>query len=362
MAKVFEKDELTKRERIVRTLSYRETDRVAIHDQLAYNPGVISMYTGKYINGFNYTMEDIGKAVSMALDSCFPFSAPVGTERYTDEYGFVYQNDNWTSWRVSRPFTDEHGAKDWLCGHIKNLNQQLKNFNFDSYRHSYCECMQYLSRITDDTVIMDICSTGFCELYDRMGLEIFSFFQYEYPDTLSEYMEISTRLAVNMAAAANIEFTPVMLIAEDFATKQGPIFSIEFLSKYHFPYVKRLTKTLHDNGVYVIYHSDGNYRKVIPELIDCGVDGFYCLEPNCGMDIVELKNTYPEMTWAGGVDGVDLLERGTPEDVRAEVGRHIAETDALHSGGMMIGSSSEINPPVKPENFRAMIETANNYR
>ena len=74
-----------------------------------------------------------------------------------------------------------------------------------------------------------------------------------------------------------------------------------------------------------MFHSDGNYRKAIGDLLACGVDGFYCLEPNCGMDIVELKNTWPGMVWAGGVDGVDLLERGTPEQVRAEVLKEVGE-------------------------------------
>ena len=87
-----------------------------------------------------------------------------------------------------------------------------------------------------------------------------------------------------------------------------------------------------------------------------GVDGFYCLEPACGMDIVELKNTWPEMVWSGGVDGVDLMERGTPEQVGKEVRRHILETNALQTGGMFVGTSSEVNPPIKPENYRAMIE------
>ena len=357
--KIFDKDELTKKERVLRTLRHQEVDRVALHDQLSYSPDVISMYTGKHIDGFNYTAEDIGRTVSMTLDSCFPFYGPCGTERYTDGYGFVYQNDNWTRWHVSRPFSDEHGAKEWLCEHIKNIARHVKDFNADSYRKSYSGHMGYMNNLVDGTVIIDITSTGFCDVYDRMGLEIFTFFQLEYPDILSEYMEISTEATFLKAnTGIHAEFTPVVLIAEDFATKQGPIFSVEFLNRYHFPYVKRIAKTLHDNGVYVIYHSDGNYKKSIPNLIECGVDGFYCLEPNCGMDIVELKNTYPGMVWAGGVDGVDLLERGTPEQIYTEVSRHIAETDALRTGGMMIASSSEINPPVKPENFRAMIQAA----
>ena len=68
------------------------------------------------------------------------------------------------------------------------------------------------------------------------------------------------------------------------------------------------------------------------------------------------------MVWSGGVDGVDLMERGTPEQVTAEVHRHIMETGALNTGGMLIASSSEINPTVKPENFRAMVEAADTIR
>ena len=87
-----------------------------------------------------------------------------------------------------------------------------------------------------------------------------------------------------------------------------------------------------------------------------GVDGFYCLEPDCGMDIVELKQRWPGMVWSGGVDGVDLLERQGPAAVRAEVVRHIIESDALRTGGMFVASSSEINPPIPADNYRAMVE------
>ena len=72
---------------------------------------------------------------------------------------------------------------------------------------------------------------------------------------------------------------------------------------------------------------------------------------------MEIKNTWPGMVWAGGVDGVDLMERGTPAQVKAEVRRQIRETRALETGGMFVASSSEISPPIPPENFRAMVET-----
>jgi len=74
------------------------------------------------------------------------------------------------------------------------------------------------------------------------------------------------------------------------------------------------------------------------------------------MDIIELKKKYPRIIWAGGLDRVDLMERGNPEDVCKEVRRQIEETDALNSGGIFLGISSEINPSIKSENYQVMVE------
>jgi hypothetical protein len=207
-----------------------------------------------------------------------------------------------------------------------------------------------------ETVILNYSWTGFSGIFDAMGLQLFSYFMAEDPGTMAAHMEASTaREVARVHAVADPALSPVILVPEDFGTKQGPIFSPEFLATYHFPYVRRVVEAWHEHGVAAMYHSDGNYRKAIPDLMALGVDGFYCLEPNCGMDIVELKNTWPEMVWAGGVDGVDLMERGTPAAVRAEVRRQIRETRALETGGMFVATSSEINPPIPAENFRALV-------
>jgi uroporphyrinogen-III decarboxylase len=80
------------------------------------------------------------------------------------------------------------------------------------------------------------------------------------------------------------------------------------------------------------------------------------------MDGVELKNQWPDLVWAGSIDGVDLLERGTPDQVKAEVIRQIRESHALETGGFFVASSSEINPPIPPANFRAMVEAVGETR
>jgi len=347
---------MTRRERVEATLAHQPVDRCAILEQLSYNPRVIADWTGKVISGFDYTVDDICAVVRQTCDLVMPPSAPRGVARVTTADGFVVQHDHWTSWHVSRPFDDAEGARDWLLAHTRAMREAL--FDPARTREAYRQYMQALQAKIGDTVILNFSGTGFCHPFDSMGLEIFTFFQLDYPEVLKAYMEASVATELRRVhAVADPTLSPVILIPEDFATKQGPIFPPAFLQEFHYPYIRQLADAWHEHGVTVLYHSDGNWKKVIPDLIACHVDGFYCLEPNCGMDIVKLKNAWPEMVWAGGVDGVDLMERGTPEDVRAEVRRHIRATRALETGGMFVASSSEINPPIPPENFRAMVET-----
>lgn len=378
---VFPTDQLSKKERVLRTLNHQPVDRVAIHEQLSYNSQVISYYTGKDIQGFDFTPEDVGTAIRRTLDTCFPVFDNKGTDTVTTEDGFVMKNKNWTTWRVSRPFMDERGAAVWLKKKIELMTKTGYNdhtavkveadeqepiearFEAQREREAYRRNMTDLQQKVGDTVIIDFSFTGFCDLFDAMGVEIFTFFSRSFPELLKEYMEISIANELNRVhAVADISLSPVILIPEDFASKHGSIFNPDFLDRYHFPYVLSLVEAWHQHGLKAIYHSDGNYKKLIPDLMRCGVDGFYCLEPSCGMDIVELKNNWSEMVWAGGVDGVELMERGTPAQVKTEIRRHIEETNALAGGGMLVATSSEINPTIKLENFLAMVEAVDENR
>jgi len=372
--KVFSTDVISKRERVELTLNHKPIDRAPILEQLSYNPGVISMYTGRSIDGFNYTVDNICEVIRKTADMIMPPVSPRGTDRVTNDDGFVLQNDNWTSWHISRPFTDEVGAKDWLVKRINKIKMLKCDpeyawiYGIDSsqckskastkmLRKWYNEYMISTQQKIGDTVLMNFSFTGFCSVYDAMGIEFFTYFYLSYPEVMLEFMETSIEMEIRRVhAVADVQLSPVILIPEDFSHKGGPIFGPDVLEPFHYPYIKRLTDAWHEHGVKVLYHTDGNYKSVLPELIKCNVDGFYCLEKNAGMDVLKLKNTFPELVWAGGVDGVELMERGSVDLVKAEVYQQISETNVLNTGGMFVASSSEINPPIPPENFKAMVD------
>jgi len=348
---------LSKRERVERTLNFLPVDRVAILEQVCFSPSVISLYTGKYIKGFDYKIEDVCRVIKETLDMCFMPSPIHGTERIVDKDGGIRQNDNWTFWVIQSPSFDANALKEKFLREI----DKLRNIPFDAKkeRDNYHKKITNIQNmIGDDTVIFDyVFDTGLCSCWNWGKIEPFTFLYYDEPEIVSEYLKARTDDAIRKAhAIADKSLSPLILIADDLASKTAPIFSPEFLRKEFFPHLKRIVTACHEHGVKTFFHSDGNWKILIPDFLKCSIDGFYCLEPSAGMDIIELKKQYPDVVWAGGLDGVDLMERGKPEDVRREVRRQIEKTDALRSGGIFLATSSEINPPVKAENFKAMID------
>jgi hypothetical protein len=330
-----------------------------LHDQLSFNPGVIELYTGKTIAGYDYTAADVGVTIRKTLDACFIPVSPLGVGRRSDADGFTYYDDNWNSSLVGRPFSDLEGARDYLRRKTIELRSNYSQpFDAADERKRYRDYMAGIQALIGETVHIDFSiGTGFCDCWSKLGLEFFSYLYAEEARLIREYLDACIEVSVRkVEAVADPALSPVVLIAEDFASKGGSIFSPRLLRDLHFPYVRRLTRAWHEHGLKVLYHSDGNWKSLVAELAACEVDGFYCLEPALGMDIVELSRAWPHLVWAGGVDGVDLMERGTPAAVRAEVQRQIMETGALQRGGIFIDSSSEINPPVRVENFKAMVD------
>ena len=167
---------------------------------------------------------------------CFPPVVPLGVDTVTTEDGFIDRNDNWTSWHVSRPFVDEHGAAEWMKTLIARTAVTTESLEPDRLRSEYRIDFERIQRMVGESVICNYSGTGFSMVFDRMGLEIFSYFTHVYPELFGEFMEASAEYEVRVATAvADRALSPVILIPEDFATKQGPIFSPEFLARYHYP-------------------------------------------------------------------------------------------------------------------------------
>jgi len=128
------------------------------------------------------------------------------------------------------------------------------------------------------------------------------------------------------------------------------------------PILKRQTAMIHDVGGLVWMYDDGKLMDALPLLVEAGVD---CIQtcspaPLGDFDIIEAKRRHgAQLTFMGGVDHVNVLARGTPEEVDRAV-RHLAEHGAPGSG-LIIGTADSIRPETSAANLEAYLKAGNRY-
>jgi len=108
----------------------------------------------------------------------------------------------------------------------------------------------------------------------------------------------------------------------------------------------------------IFMHNDGALVKIIPDLIEAGVEILNPVQPSAkGMESENLKREFGnQIVFHGGVD--QEPQEGTEEDIRAEVRRRI---DAFAPGGGYILSTCNTIVNAPPENVVAMFDEARTY-
>jgi hypothetical protein len=353
-------DIMTKRERVERTLNLQPVDRPAVHDYI-HSPHVHGLYpevaAGDSVNPMHRT-------VRATLDMWRPMG-PISSTDTTGEDGFESEStEEWTFWVSRRPFDDTAGLEAYILRDIDRIRAATDAFDAEKARDAHRgELLGHIQGVGDDTVMMGLDNAPLRDCIWRAGIELFSYLLCENPGAIRDWLDayLCRQLQI-VDALADRELAPVVLIANEIVSSAAPLLSSDMLDRFLFPDFQRITDAWHRRGVKVLAEVQGNSRDLIPRFIQSGADGFYAVEAIGGMDIVDLKNSYPQSIWACGVDGVELMTSGTAEQVEAEVLRQIEGTDALRTGGLFIGSSSEINPPIPPENFKAMVDAARSVR
>jgi uroporphyrinogen decarboxylase len=142
--------------------------------------------------------------------------------------------------------------------------------------------------------------------------------------------------------------------SDDIAYTNSLMVSPTILDKYFFPWLKKIGDLAKRYNKPFIFHSDGILYDVMDKIIDCGVDAIHPIEPKA-MNIADVKKQFGnKLCLIGNID-VDLLSRGTTDEIKINVYKNIEEAGS--NGGYCVGSGNSIPEYVKLENYLAMIET-----
>ncbi|GAV25209.1 hypothetical protein ciss_11420 [Carboxydothermus islandicus] len=131
-----------------------------------------------------------------------------------------------------------------------------------------------------------------------------------------------------------------VILADDIAFKQGLYISPKFLREYFFPSYTRLVEEIKKQNLVAFFHSDGNYRQVLEDIIRAGFAGLHCLDRDSGMDIKAIKKEVGKSLclW-GHLTGEDLKIAKEPEG-RKKVINFVNELSAV--GGFILGTTTGI--------------------
>ncbi len=151
-------------------------------------------------------------------------------------------------------------------------------------------------------------------------------------------------------------------INEDLGGQHGPLMSPQVFRRIYKPRLRRLVEAIKQKTRARVYlHSCGSIYRLIPDIIECGIDVLNPVQVNAEeMDSARLKREFgKDLTfWGGGCDPV-ILQRGSPQDVVDEVKRRIH--DLAPGGGFVFGSVHNIQANVPAENILAMFGAAREF-
>jgi uroporphyrinogen decarboxylase len=159
------------------------------------------------------------------------------------------------------------------------------------------------------------------------------------------------------------DYVSAVVEADDMAGQNGMLISLETYRKIVKPRHKRLFDFIKARTrAKVFFHSCGAIRKVIPDLIDTGIDILNPVQVSAaGMDSGELKREFGrDITfWGGAVDSQNVLGTGSVQQVKDDARRRM--DDLAPGGGFVFAPVHNIQRNVPPENVVAMWDALQEY-
>lgn len=135
---------------------------------------------------------------------------------------------------------------------------------------------------------------------------------------------------------------------DDMGYKNTAFFSNELYREMLQPYHRKAVQWAHDRNVYAHLHSCGDIRKLLPDIMDTGVDALNPIEIKAGMNVLDIKKQYGDKLVLHG--GINAVLWDQQEAIIAEIERVLPILK--ENGGYIFSSDHSIPNSVSLENFK----------
>jgi len=176
------------------------------------------------------------------------------------------------------------------------------------------------------------------------------------PEFFEELLERLTELFEHyIARCASLPADGIMF-GDDWGEQRGVMIGPQRWRRFLKPRYARLYRAVHDQGKVVLSHCCGSVSDIMGDITEIGLDVLESVQPEAdGMNPYELKRQWGDrITFWGGLGSQSTIPFGTPDQVRAEVGRLCREMG--EGGGYILAPAKGLQPETPTENAVAVVE------
>jgi len=332
---------MTRRERIFRVISHKETDIIP------YDFDLTSFWIDK-LSEFYHTsdvLDFIGN--HLAYTGVNLSREYLDNEVYRDEFGIIWRRDESTK-----------KIGDW--GTITDYplkSQSLSNYSFPKpdldFRFSHL--IEFKSKYNDRFIIVGLDGL-FDTAWHLRGFENLLLDFVDSPDFVNKLLDKSLDFILGIIEKLNPKIIDGVRFVEDWGKQEGLLMGPTYWRKFLKPRLKEMYKFTREKGIHVFIHSCGDIEEIFPDLIEMRVEVVHPIQPEV-MDLNLIKREYgKDICLYGGIGCQSTLPLGNMEDVRREI---IEKMEVLSKGsGYILGPAGAIPNDVPIENVTTFIEIA----
>jgi len=223
----------------------------------------------------------------------------------------------------------------------------------------YDELRRLLSRFKGKKFVGMHLHDGFSYPCYLRGMQQLMMDLFENPDLVRRLVRLSVDHNIAIAERAIELGADFILLGDDYGSVEAPLISPKHFQEFFFPAIREIAEAVHAKGAFCIKHCCGNINQILDDMIATGIDALHPFDATAGMDLLAVKRRFAHLVVMGGVDCGPLLSERSVSEVVSEVKRLLR---AVAPGGRyIISSTNTIHHTVKPENYKAMLDTVKEF-
>jgi len=146
---------------------------------------------------------------------------------------------------------------------------------------------------------------------------------------------------------------------DDWGQQRGLIMGPKYWRKYIKPGITKMFEKVKSKGKFIILHSCGDNRAILPDLVDMGMDVYNTIQPEI-YDLKVLKKEYGRhLTFYGGISTQQFLPKASVLECK-KMAYYMLDVFGKE-GGFIFAPSHAVTPDIPSQNILSMVDVVKNY-